>query len=64
MKSQLLIDNDWVNAQDGATFERRHPVSNAMITEAFTMQKRRPIRRKQLTRRGDCLHPANAVDCC
>ena len=34
MKSQLLIDNDWVNAQDGATFERRHPVSNAMITEA------------------------------
>lgn len=34
MKSQLLIDNDWVNAQDGVTFERRHPVSNALITEA------------------------------
>ena len=34
MKSQLLIDNDWVNAQDGATFERRHPVSNALITES------------------------------
>lgn len=34
MKSQLLIDNDWVNAQDGTTFERRHPVSNALITEA------------------------------
>jgi len=34
MKSQLLIDNDWVNAQGGATFERRHPVSNAIVTEA------------------------------
>lgn len=34
MKSHLLIDNDWVNAQDGVTFERRHPVSNALITEA------------------------------
>lgn len=34
MKSQLLIDNDWVNAQGGATFERRHPVSNAVVTEA------------------------------
>lgn len=34
MKSQLLIDNDWVNALTGDTFERRHPVSNALITEA------------------------------
>lgn len=34
MKSQLLIDNDWVNAQGEATFERRHPVSNAIVTEA------------------------------
>ncbi|MDD0813192.1 aldehyde dehydrogenase [Curvibacter sp. HBC28] len=34
MKSQLLIDNDWVNALGDATFERRHPISNALITEA------------------------------
>lgn len=34
MKSQLLIDNDWVNAQGSATFERRHPVTNVLITEA------------------------------
>lgn len=34
MKSQLLIDNGWVNAQGDATFERRHPVSNAVVTEA------------------------------
>ena len=34
MKSQLLIDNGWVNAQGDATFERRHPLSNAVVTEA------------------------------
>lgn len=34
MKSQLLIDNSWVNAQGDATFERRHPVSNDVVTEA------------------------------
>lgn len=34
MNSQLLINNEWVNAQGNATFERRHPVSNAVVTEA------------------------------
>ncbi len=34
MKSQLLIDNAWTDAQGHATFERRHPVSNAVVTEA------------------------------
>jgi salicylaldehyde dehydrogenase len=34
MKSQLLIDNQWVNAQSDATFERIHPLSNAVVTEA------------------------------
>lgn len=34
MKSQLLIDNSWVNAQGDTTFERRHPVSNDVVTEA------------------------------
>lgn len=34
MKSQLLIDNSWVNAQGDSTFERRHPVSNDVVTEA------------------------------
>lgn len=34
MKSQLLIDNAWTDAQGNATFERRHPVSNDVVTEA------------------------------
>jgi salicylaldehyde dehydrogenase len=34
MKAQLLIDNQWVNAENDAKFERRHPVSNALVTEA------------------------------
>lgn len=34
MKSQLLIDNQWVNADNDAKFERRHPVTNALVTEA------------------------------
>lgn len=34
MESQLLIDNQWVPAQDGAVFERRHPVSGNLITKA------------------------------
>lgn len=34
MKSQLLIDNKWIDAQDGSVFERRHPVSDALTTQA------------------------------
>ncbi len=34
MTAQLLINNEWVNAQDNATFERRHPISNALVSEA------------------------------
>lgn len=34
MKSQLLIDNQWVNAENGATFERRNSLSNSVVTEA------------------------------
>jgi salicylaldehyde dehydrogenase len=34
MKSQLLIDNQWVNAENGTTFERRNSLSNTVVTEA------------------------------
>ncbi len=34
MKSQLLIDNQWVTAENDAKFERRHPVDNSVVTEA------------------------------
>lgn len=34
MKSQLLIDNQWTDAHDGAVFTRLHPVSNEVTTEA------------------------------
>lgn len=34
MESQLLIHNEWTNSESGATFERRHPVSNALVTTA------------------------------
>jgi salicylaldehyde dehydrogenase len=34
MKSQLLLDNQWVDAEGGATFERRHPVSNVLVSQA------------------------------
>lgn len=34
MKSQLLIDNLWVDAENNAKFERRHPVNDALVTEA------------------------------
>jgi salicylaldehyde dehydrogenase len=34
MKSQLLIDNQWVDAESNAKFERRHPVNNTLVTEA------------------------------
>lgn len=34
MKSQLLIDNQWVNAQGDASFERRHPLNNSVVTQA------------------------------
>lgn len=32
MEAQLLIDNQSRSASSGATFERRHPVSNAVVT--------------------------------
>ncbi len=34
MESQLLIDNQSRPATAGATFERRHPVTNAVVTRA------------------------------
>jgi acyl-CoA reductase-like NAD-dependent aldehyde dehydrogenase len=34
MEAQLLIDNEIRPAKAGATFERRHPVSNAVVTRA------------------------------
>ena len=34
MKTQLLHDHQWVNAENNASFERRHPVDNALVTEA------------------------------
>ena len=32
MQSKLLTDNQWIDAQGGAKFERRHPVSGELIT--------------------------------
>ncbi len=34
MDAKLLINNEWTNAQDNAVFERRHPVTNALVTQA------------------------------
>ncbi len=34
MEAKLLIDNQWVDAQNGATFDRKHPLSNAVVTQA------------------------------
>lgn len=34
MEAKLLIDNQWTAAEGGATFQRRHPVSNAVVTTA------------------------------
>jgi acyl-CoA reductase-like NAD-dependent aldehyde dehydrogenase len=34
MKTQLLIDNQWSPAVGGATFERRHPVTDQVVTTA------------------------------
>jgi len=34
MEAKLLIDNQWTAAHDGAMFERRHPVSNDVVTKA------------------------------
>lgn len=34
MQAQLLIDNQWLPSQNGAVFERRHPVSNEVVTVA------------------------------
>jgi salicylaldehyde dehydrogenase len=34
MKSQLLIDNQWVNAENDAQFKRLHPLNNSVVTEA------------------------------
>jgi salicylaldehyde dehydrogenase len=34
METQLLIDNQWYGAANGATFERRHPVTNELVTRA------------------------------
>lgn len=34
MKSQILIDNKWLDAANGDVFERRHPVSDQLITQS------------------------------
>jgi salicylaldehyde dehydrogenase len=34
MKSQLLIDNQWVNAENDAKFDRLHPMNNSVVTQA------------------------------
>lgn len=34
METQLLIDNEWRAAKAGQTFERRHPVTDAVVTRA------------------------------
>jgi salicylaldehyde dehydrogenase len=34
MKSQLLIDNQWVNAENDAKFDRLHALNNSVVTEA------------------------------
>jgi salicylaldehyde dehydrogenase len=34
MESQLLIDNQWLGAENNTTFERRHPLSNSVVTSA------------------------------
>jgi salicylaldehyde dehydrogenase len=34
MNSQILIDNKWIDAHNGAQFERRHPVTQELITQA------------------------------
>lgn len=34
METQLLIDNKWLAASSGVTFERRHPTTNAVVTKA------------------------------
>jgi salicylaldehyde dehydrogenase len=34
MKSQLLIDNEWINAENNSRFQRLHPITNAVVTDA------------------------------
>ena len=34
MNSQILIDNKWIDAHNGAHFERRHPVTKQLITKS------------------------------
>jgi len=34
METQLLIDNEWLAAANGATFERRHPTTGDVVTRA------------------------------
>ncbi|MCK9510831.1 MAG: aldehyde dehydrogenase [Pigmentiphaga sp.] len=34
MEAHLLIDNQWVAAESGATFERRHPINDSIVTRA------------------------------
>ena len=34
METQILIDNEWRAAANGETFERRHPVTNSLVTRA------------------------------
>jgi salicylaldehyde dehydrogenase len=34
MKSQLLLDNQWVNAENDTKFERLHPLNNSVVTQS------------------------------
>lgn len=34
MEAQLLIDNQWVAAESGATFDRRHPINDNVVSRA------------------------------
>lgn len=44
MEAKLLIDNQWIDAQDGAVFERLHPVSQEVVTLAAAHLAARGLR--------------------
>ena len=43
MESQLIIDNQTVAAQSGATFTRNHPKSSEVVTSAAACCSRLPM---------------------
>jgi salicylaldehyde dehydrogenase len=34
LQSQILIDNKWIDANNGAKFERHHPVTKQLVTQS------------------------------